>query len=244
MKDFITGIRCYLDAHSFIFKHRLFQYLLIPGFISIFYVVVMIILGIVYMDSITSHIMMNWLPGYLQGNVMEIFLLILLWISLFLLLFITYRHIVLAILSPFLSTLSERTESIVKNKPALKFQLKQALKDLIRGIRINLRIMILSIIFSLLAWLLVLLPVIGAFLSLILSVVIQSYYGGFALYDYSLERKRLSAKQSVDYIKKHRAAVTGVGLGFFILSLIPLIGWFLAPTYGTVAATLMILEER
>jgi len=244
MKDFIAGIIAYREAHRIIFKYRLQHYLLIPGIISIFYISLMLLLGFVYLSTVVNYIILNWVPGYLQGSIMEIILLILLWISLFLLLFITYRHVVLALLAPFLSTLSEKIESIIENKPAVKFQLKQAVKDLIRGIRINLRIMILSILFSLLTWFLILLPAAGALLSLIVSVIIQSYYSGFALYDYTLERRRYSVKESITFIQNKRAAVTGIGFGFFIFSLIPLIGWFLAPAYGTVAATLMMLEKR
>jgi CysZ protein len=244
MKDFITGVRCYLDVHSFISKNRLTHYLLIPGLISILYLTIIIILGFVYLGLVADYIMKNWLPGYLHGNIMELFLLILLWILLLLLLFITYRHVVLALLAPVLTLLSEKTECRVTGGAAVPFQLKQALIDLIRGIRINLRIMILSIFFSLAAWLLVLIPVIGAFLSLVVSFYIQSYYGGFALVDYTLERRRLSVRESIAFVKQRRAWITGIGAGFFLLSLIPLIGWFLAPTYGTVAATLMILEKK
>ena len=226
MRDFIAGLTGYAEAHRFIVKHRLTHYLLFPGIISVIYLVLLLLLAYIYLGSFAGYILHNWIPSYLQANIMEIILVVLLWIFLLLLLFITYRHVSLALLSPFLSILSERTECILSGAAEAGFSLKQVLIDLIRGIRINLRIMILSILFSLLAWLLMLLPVIGAFLSLVASVIIQSYYGGFALYDYSLERKRLSVKDSIKYIKMHRASVLGVGLGFFILTLIPLIGWF------------------
>jgi CysZ protein len=244
MKDFIAGLTAYIEAHRFIFKHRLTHYLLFPGLISILYMTLLLVLGYLYIGTMADYIMLNWIPAYLQGNIMEIFLLILLWILLILLLFITYLHVVLALLSPFLSMLSEKSECLLSGKPATKFRLKQMLKDLLRGIRINFRIMLLSIIFSLAAWLLVLIPAIGAFISLAASFIIQSYYGGFALFDYSFERRHLSVKESITYAKQMRAAVTGVGAGFFILSVIPIIGWFLGPTYGTVAATLILWEKN
>jgi CysZ protein len=243
MKDFIAGLTGYPEAHRFILKHRLTHYLLFPGIISMIYLGLLLILAYIYLGSFAEDIIHNWMPTYLQGNVMEIILIVLLWIFLLLLLFITYRHVSLALLSPFLSILSERTECILRGAAEARFSLKQALIDLLRGIRINLRIMILSILFSLAAWLLALLPVVGAFVSLAVSFLIQSYYGGFALFDYTLERKRLSVKKSVAYIKQKRILVTGIGAGFFLLSLIPLIGWFLAPTYGTVAATIRIWDK-
>jgi CysZ protein len=244
MKEFLAGITSYREAHRMIFKYRLQHYLFIPGLISVMYISLLLVLGFFYLGTLVDHIMLTWMPDYLQGSIMEIFLLILVWILLLLLLFITYRHVVLALLSPFLCTLSEKTECLLSGKSAAKFRWKQALSDLIRGIRINLRILILSLLFSLIVWIFVFIPVIGAFLSLAVSFIIQSYYGGFALLDYTLERRRFSVKESIAYVKQQRAAVTGIGTGFFVLSLIPLIGWFLAPAYGTIAATLMLREKR
>ena len=108
---------------------------------------------------------------------------------------------------------------------------------------LNLRNLFFSLIFTLLAWLLVFIPVVGALVSMVLIILIQSYYGGFSLMDYTLERRRYSVSESIKFSKHHRSLATGLGGGFMLLALVPVVGWFAAPTYGTVAATLASLEK-
>ncbi|MFW5636971.1 MAG: EI24 domain-containing protein, partial [Thermodesulfobacteriota bacterium] len=150
---------------------------------------------------------------------------------------------VLILFSPVLSYISEVTESRVYGTAGPTFSLRTLLQDLWRSILINLRNLARMVVLVLLAWLLVLLPLIGAVISASLIFLIQAYYNGFALMDYTLERKRFSVKDSVRFARSNRPRVIGVGIGFMSMMLIPVLGWFAAPTYGTVAATLGALDR-
>ena len=97
------------------------------------------------------------------------------------------------------------------------------------------------VVFILLAWLTIFIPIAGAVLAATLIFLIQAYFNGCALSDYTLERKNYSVKQRVRFTREHRAWVTGLGLGFMLVLFIPVLGWFIAPAYGTVAATLSTL---
>ncbi len=93
-----------------------------------------------------------------------------------------------------------------------------------------------------LAWLVTVIPVIGPPVSAFLILIIQSYYSGFSLIDYTLERKRYTVGESIAFAKRNRSRVTGVGMGFILIMFVPVIGWFAAPGFGVVAATLSSLE--
>jgi CysZ protein len=134
-------------------------------------------------------------------------------------------------------------ESRMTGKPGPPFEWKQLLKDVVRAVRINLRNLLRMVILIGLSWLLVLIPLLGSMASAALIFFIQAFYNGFALSDYTLERKRLSVKESVQFGKDHRARVVGVGAGFMAMMLVPIVGWFAAPTYGAVAATIASMGE-
>ena len=44
-------------------------------------------------------------------------------------------------------------------------------------------------------------------------------------------------------MKRRTGCSTGVGAGYILLMLIPLVGWMFAPTFGTVAGTLVAIDE-
>jgi len=168
---------------------------------------------------------------------------IMLWLLLLVAGYMTYRQIVLILFSPILAYISEIVESKVYNEASAPFNLTFFFKDIVRSVIINMRSLALMFVMTLLAWLLVLVPLIGAIVSAILILGIQAYFSGTGLIDYTLERKRFSVRESIQYAREHRSNVMGIGLGFMLLLLIPVIGWFMAPGYGTVASTLATLEK-
>ncbi len=241
-REIIGGIATYFAAHGVIKRHRIWPYMVIPGILSLIYIVCLIIIGNTYFPDITNYLYQHWTPGFLKSRIILMIYTFFLWALLFLTGYITFQPVVLIIFSPILSYVSEVTESRVCGTAGPAVSLRSLLHDLWRSIVINLRNLTRMIVLILLAWLLVLLPLIGAVISACLIFLIQAYYNGFALMDYTLERKRFSVKDSVRFARSNRPRVIGVGIGFMTMMLIPVLGWFAAPTYGTVAATLGALE--
>jgi CysZ protein len=63
--------------------------------------------------------------------------------------------------------------------------------------------------------------------------------------DYTLERKKLSVSQSVDFVRKHKGIAISNGLIFALTIILPFCGTFLAPfvsIFSVVGATLAIEE--
>ena len=86
-------------------------------------------------------------------------------------------------------------------------------------------------------------PIVGLFVTPIMIILILSYYCGFGLIDFSLDRKEYSASDSSKFNRENRALTTGIGFGFCMLLFIPFLGWMTAPGYGAVASTLAAIEE-
>ena len=62
--------------------------------------------------------------------------------------------------------------------------------------------------------------------------------------DYSLEQQGYSVKESRAFYSENKAKLFSIGLGFMFLLLIPVVGWFFAPTYSLVASSLFFSQKR
>ncbi len=243
VKELFRGIGAYVEANRVIVKHSLWRYVAIPGILSLCYMLLLIVMGVIHFAELSGYVNQHWIPDAIRSQAVIAITTLLLWLLLLLVGYITYKHIILIVISPFLSYLSEIVETSVYNQPAPDFTLKNFIRDLLRGMVINIRNLMMTLILSFMSWLLVFIPIVGVPLSGVLILLIQFFYNGFSLTDYTLERKRYSVKESVRFVHGNRARVIGVGMGFMLLVTIPVIGWFAAPAYGTVAATLAALEK-
>jgi len=243
LKELVAGVISYRKANQVILKYRLWPWLAIPGILSFCYILILVILGMSYFSGMSEYVNEKWIPEIISGNTTYVIVSILLWLFLIIIGYLSYQQIVLIFFSPILSFLSEIVEKKIFNQEPPQFHIKNFFRDIIRSLIINLRNLGWMLFFTLAAWLISIVPLIGAMLSPVMIFLIQSYYGGVGLIDYTLERKRYTVSESIDFAHKNRARVTGVGMGFILLLLIPLIGWFFAPGYGATAATLAALEK-
>lgn len=243
VKELVAGIAAYPKAHRIIVERKLWPWIAVPGVMSLGYLVLLTLLGMMFFPELSTHINENWVPGFLSGRATYYVVSILLWLFLMVIGYLSYQQAVLIFFSPVLGYLSEVIESSLYGLASPAFSFQEVVKDILRGLAINMRNFGWMLLFTFLAWLTALIPVIGTLVSPFLILLIQSYYSGFGLVDYTLERKRLSVSQSITFVHQNKARVTGVGMGFILMLLIPAVGWFFAPGYGAVAATLSALEK-
>lgn len=243
IKEFLIGFGKYFKGHRVISKNKLWTFVLIPGGMGLVYIAILIFLGYNNFSDISDYIMTHWMPGFMKAGVTNVITTILLWLVLFVMWFISYKIVVLTLFSPLLSFLSELIEKKEYHREGPPFSVKQIFRDLWRGLVINLRNLFFTLLFIVPAWLLVFIPVVGAIVSPILILFIQFYFDGFGFTDYTLERKQFSIKDSIRFGKRNRWRIIGVGMGFWLLFMIPIIGWILAPAYATAAATLAALDK-
>lgn len=167
---------------------------------------------------------------------------IMLWLIQVLFYFSLFKYVWLILGSPVFSYLSEKTGSIIEDEE-LNFKFNQFLKDVLRGIGIALRNSLWQSVYMISIILLSLIPVAG-WLTPLLALLVEFYYYGFSMLDYSFERKKMNAHESIYFISNHKGLAIGNGLMFYLMQIVPVIGWILAPAYAVVAAALSLHEVK
>lgn len=241
IKGFIDGATSYVKAFRTISNLQLWGYMLVPVLVSI--VLGVAILGSAWGisdqlgDWIISLYPWDWGKATL-GKIADVFG------ALFVVAlgFILFKHLVLALASPFMSFLSEKIERHERNQPKMGgFSTAQMLSDLVRGLRIAFRNIIRELFFTLLLFLMGLfIPVFSPFVALAIFLV-QAYYAGFGNMDFTLER-HFRVRGSVQFVRQHWGLAIGNGTIFLLLFLTG-IGFLVALPLGAVAATTETLKR-
>lgn len=242
-------MQSYFKAHEFIRKHKLWKWIIIPGIIYCLLFSVSMYFFFQSANSFNEWITLklglkSWLDKMhngLLGFLFTLAALILLVIQM-LLYFSLFKYIWLIVGSPVFAYLSERTDAILQQKD-FPFSLPQLMKDIARGIRIALRNALWQTVYMIAILFLSLVPLLG-WATPILALFTECYYYGFSMLDYSCERRKMSAPESIFFIGHHRGLAIGNGLVFYLIHLVPVLGWVLAPAYAVVAATLSMHEIK
>jgi CysZ protein len=172
---------------------------------------------------------------FMMGGIMVRLTMIFFYFSLF-------KYLFLIIGSPVFAYLSEKTESIIEGKE-FNFQYAQLFKDISRGVRLAFRNCLWQTVYTVSILILSFIPLVGWITPLISSLV-ECYFYGFSMLDYSCERHGLSPAASIVYIGKRRGLAIGNGLIFYLMHFVPFVGWVLAPSYALVAATISLYHQN
>jgi len=243
IREFKDGIYAYFEAVNLIRLHRLWIYLMIPGLISLVFGALVAYGAYVFSGEAASAVV-AWYPwevgAKLIGRIAGFLGAILIWAGALL----TYKYIILIVVAPFMSPLSERVEHIITSRSPVSrgVGLIRVFRELWRGIRISLRNMIRELLFSLLVVIVTaMLPFLAIFSGPVVFAL-QAYYTGFGNMDFTLER-HLGVRGSVHFVRGHKGLAVGNGVVFLLLLMIPVLGLFLAPGLSTVAATIRTVER-
>ncbi|MBL4669324.1 MAG: EI24 domain-containing protein [Flavobacteriales bacterium] len=254
-KNFGVGFSAYGKAMSMLFTKQLWWFLLFPVLLNIIF----LIAGWLGIGSLTDYIE-NWLKGlmafdgdsfigasflepiagYISGIAGFLVWGVLKFIFFFV--FATIGgYIVIICLSPVFAILSEKTEEMLTGNK-YPFNGDQIMRDVVRGILIAFRNMFIEFGYMILIFLLgIFIPIIGGVIGTILLFFIASYFYGFAFIDYTNERRRLTIKQSVKFIRANKGMAIANGMVFSFFMLIPFCGTTLAgfaAILSVVAATI------
>ena len=235
IQDFFDGISAYTKSFKIISEMRLWKYLFLPGLISL--LLGAGIFGIAFgLAGTLGAWLLAWYPfewglEYLT-NISSL-------LAGFILLtggFIIYKHLVMVVVSPFMSPLSQKVEeNMTRNFTKYTgFSFKEAIKDFGRGLMIAFRNIFKEFFYVFLLILLGFIPIVNIFSSILIFVV-QAFYAGFGNMDYTLER-HFNVRQSARFVKEHKGLAIGNGTVFLLL-LMTGVGFFIAPPLATIAAT-------
>ncbi len=249
LKEIIISLQAYYHTHRFIIKHRLWKWILIPGFIYAILFCVGIYLFYVSSSSAIEFMLLKsgvreWMDKMQNSwlSFLLIFFQLILNLILLLFYFSLFKYLFLIIGSPLFAYLSEKTESIIEGKD-YPFSFKQLMKDIIRGIKLALRNMLWQTVYTVSILILSFIPVIG-WVTPLLALLVECYYLGFSMLDYSCERNKLSTAQSIGFIGRHKGLAIGNGMVFYLMHFIPILGWLLAPSYAVIPATISLYKAK
>jgi len=243
VKNILKGIKAYGGTLKIINKLKLWKYFLIPMAISLVTATAIGFTAWGLSDNVGAFISKVWVWDW--G--LETFTSISNFIgglTILVIGFILYKHIVLALSAPFMGLVSEKIEAYMLRKDE-DFKAERFKWSLLwRGIRINVRNLFLELLISVPIIIFGFIPVIGI-ISPILLFIVQAYYVGFGNMDYTLER-HLTYKESVRFVGNHKGIAIGNGLIFMLMFLIPIIGIILVLPLSVTAAsteTINIVKE-
>jgi len=243
-------LQAYFQAHTFILKHPLKRYLLFSGlfFLILFSVSIRALLyGVSYLEQPITVWLLDQSVHYLTIDVDKIKTGIAagFWLtrkiiegnkdSIFLFLFFTIGV-------PYFSFISSKTEEYHTGKK-YAFSLKNFFKELKRGLKISIYLNFKQLYWIIIISLFSMIPYLGM-ISPLFVFIVNTYYSGILMTDYSLERHQFNAEQSKVFYKNNKSKMFAIGLGMMFLLLIPVIGWFLAPTYAIVTSTLLLSDRE
>lgn len=245
LKEIVIAVQSWAEAQQFIRQHRLFKWIIIPG---IFYTLLFIAGMILFWQS--SDGVVSWISrqlsieSWLQKERSEwlsfLFVMtgMMLRLVLVLLYFSLFKYMVLIIGSPVFAYLSEKTEAIVEGKEH-HFNWSDLKKDCSRGIKLALRNAGWQLIYLVCLIFLSLVPVIG-WITPVIALLMECYYFGFSMLDYSFARVNFTPAQSIAFTGRHKGLAIGNGLLFYIIHVLIV----LAPAYAIIAATLTVHKVK
>jgi CysZ protein len=250
LKEIIISIQAFFEAHRFIAKQKMWKWIIIPGLSYS----LLFCLGMYFFWTSSSYLietlmiktgLKEWLFSLQNSwwlNALVIFAQFILHLVLILFYFSLFKYLFLIFASPIFALLSEKTAAILEGKD-FPFSPSQLVKDILRGIRLALRNLLWQTVYTLSILLISFIPVVGWIMPLV-ALLVECYYFGFSMLDYSCERNKLSTSQSISFIGKHKGLAIGNGLVFYLMHLLPIIGWVLAPSYAVIAATISLYKTK
>jgi CysZ protein len=245
LKVIVIAVQSWGEAHRFIQEHRLFRWIIIPGII---YTLLFILGMFVFWQSadgviswISSQLKIeSWLQKERSEWLSFIFVMMGMMLRLVMVLFYfsLFKYLILIIGSPVFAYLSEKTEAIIEEKEH-HFNWPDLKKDCIRNIKMSLRNCGWQSVYLMALILLSLIPVIG-WITPVIALMMECYYFGFSMLDYSFARVKFTPSQSIAFTGRHKGLAIGNGMLFYIMHIVIV----LAPAYAIIAATLSVHKVK
>lgn len=245
MKEIVIAFRSWQEARHFIQQQNLLRGILWPGILYTLLSVLGLILFIISSNDAVSWMsetigIEQWLQKERSEWLSFLFVMngMMLRLVLLLFYFALFKNLVLIVGAPGFAYLSEKTEALLEKKDH-QFCWDEVWRDAQRGIRLAIKNTGLEALYFGGLILLALIPVVG-WITPLIGLLMQGYYFGFSMLDYSFARNKLTPKQSAVFCSHHKGLAIGNGLLFFAMHLFVL----LAPAYAIIAATLSVRQVK
>jgi len=211
-QNLLVGLRAYVKAFRFILDHKLYWYVLIPAILMLGIYQLGFMIELNKPEAKAEN--MNQIIWYLMRLLLEI--------SISILLMRFAKYLVVILLSPLLSHLSQKVEFLITGN-TYTFSFRQLIHDVKRGFRIAIRNIMWEYFFFLIVYLVAWFGWKEAKDSPLfyLIFVIGFYYYGFSFLDYVNERLQLNIEQSIQFARKNRGLALAIGAIYSIMIWVP-----------------------
>ena len=237
LSEFASGLKAYFKGSEFYSRPFFIKYMFISGAISLICFVGLMAVIYEWGDNLGLSLISGVTGSSIGSTVVEKIVSVLSIVALWVLVLFIFKYIVLIIVAPVMSVLSERIESEITGTPIdQNLSIKNQLYLMVRGVSIAISNLSRELFFTFILLLLSLIPGLAIFTT-VLIFLIQAYYAGFGNLDLFMER-HFNRKESRRFVSAHKAVAAANGSVFLFLILIPFIGAFIAPALATVAATI------
>lgn len=240
-----AGLKAVYSAFGWIKRHKkLRRYFILPAILSL-----VLLAGAVTGFYILLLPLLDRLPQSdhaVWGRILELLRPVLaaaVFSLLVLLALLAYSSLGSVIIAPFNDLLSEQVEKIRHADDFdAAFSLRRLAGDLSR-VAANVARMLFSLLGVFLGLaVLNAVPVIGTWLHLGMTFLYTLFTFGFQFLEFSLERRRLNFSQKLRIAWRYRYHTLGLGLGFLILTFIPIVD-FLGLNLGAIAGTNIFIDH-
>ena len=214
VRDFKLGVKSYINAVIFIKKHKLWIYFLFP---------IIIFFTIYYTGFTFQELKRDYTASDEDGMIKKVWYFFVYGFFLMIshVIFNFMRYILIILISPVLSIVSEKVEKIITGNK-YKFNLKQLVKDIKRTVNLAIRNVFfefgivygVAIILYIMFWILPAPEGTAKFISSQFAMIVAFYYYGFGFIDFMNERRMLTIKESVKFVKEHKGFAIALGLVF------------------------------
>lgn len=196
-----------------------------------------------FSDIPESGSWLSFIKPFLSGY----FSIIIAWILKILFWFVSStfsKYMVLIFLSPLFTLLSESVEEKI-NGNKYPFNLHQFFKDIGRGIAMSIRNMLIEYFFIVLCFIVTLFFPPLVFITAPFLIMVSWYFLGFTMIDYNFERHKMSISKSVQFAKRNKGLICGIGSVYSFFMMLPLFfGLMFGPLLAVVGATISFLHLK
>ena len=226
LKDFISGIKYLLVGFRLIRQPGIRPFVIIPLLINTIVFISAIWLGVVQFDNLLAWLLPEagrWWVDIILG-----FLWLLFSIIVMLLLVFTFTLIANLIGAPFNGFLSEKVEAHLDANRKSDTGMLDALKTIPRAVMSETRKLIYFILWAALLLTISFIPVISI-ISPVLWAVFSSWVLSLEYIAYPMENHNIFFREARTEIRKRRSLALGFGAAAMVMTLIPVINFFVMP---------------
>lgn len=237
MKSFFHSVSAFRQAHRIIWGAGLWRYFTIPIILSVLYFPILLGSCLYFSNLATGWLLdsIGWLGGFGIWARWAVNLLVLAVFGFFGI--VTYRSVVMIFYAPFLDAISEKVEEIILGRKVTAQ--RNIIQTILRVGAIALVTIVCSVGLLFLDVAVSGIPLIGGLLTLIILLPIQFFIAGIGNVDPFLDRNGYGAMESFRLMRRNFGAVASLSILSSLFLLIPLIGWFIGPTYSVVAGVVL-----